>query len=112
LLDRGLAFPLGLLIGVLELFATGAIYLSFIQAVTYDQTAPWWVLAVMMTIYMVAFLVPLVLAYSYRGLLASDVQARDQRKARAAKGIIGTFFMAAEIFIAASAIVTIQYLSG
>lgn len=110
LLDRGLALPLGIFIGILELFATGAIYLSFIQAITYDPTAPKWVLVVMMAIYLTAFLAPLVLAYSYRGLLARDKDAGNQRGARIAKGIIGGFFMAAALFIAASAIVTIQAL--
>lgn len=108
LLDRGLAFPLGMLIGMLELFATGAIYLSFIQAITFDPTAPLWVLLVMMTIYVTAFLVPIVVAYSYRGLLGSDVTAKKAKGARLAKGIIGTFFMLAALFVAASAIVTIQ----
>lgn len=111
LLDRGLALPLGMFIGLLELLATGAIYLSFIQAITYDPTAPWWVLAVMMAIYLSAFLVPLVLAYSYRSLLASDIKTRDHRSTRLAKAIIGGLFMAAALFIAASAIVTIQALN-
>lgn len=105
---RGLTFVLGLIVGVLELFATGAIYLSFIQAVTYDPTAPWWVSVATMAIYLTAFLIPLLLAYSYRNILVGNISDKNMVRARRARGITGVVFMIAALFIAASSIVTIQ----
>lgn len=106
--NTGLTFVLGAIVGVLELFATGAIYLSFMQAVTYDSTAPWWVSIATMAIYLVVFLVPLLVAFSYRGILVGEVIDKNFARVRKARAITGIVFMIAALFIAASSIVTIQ----
>lgn len=108
LLKNNLVLLLGMFVGVVELFATGAIYLSFMQAITYDKTAPWWVTVVTMAIYVVTFMLPLLLAFSYRDTLLADASDKNLRRARRTRAVAGVIFMLAALFIAASAIVTIQ----
>lgn len=108
LLNKGLSLIIGLIIGVVELFATGAIYLSFIQAVSYDKTAPWWVTVVTMIIYLAVFTIPLVVALSYRHLLIADGESITSARTQKVRKIAGVIFMLVAIVIAASAIVTIQ----
>ncbi len=107
-MEKGFSVVLGVVIGAVELFATGAIYLSFIQAVSYDRTAPWWVTVTMMAIYLVAFLVPIITAYSYRDALVGEMSAETMQRARRARAVTGSVFMLAAVFIAASAVVTIR----
>jgi hypothetical protein len=107
-MENGFAFPVGMAIGFIELFATGAIYLTFVQAITYDPTAPWWVLMTMMVIYLTVFILPLVVIILYQPLVGMLADASDQStRARIARGILGALFMAAACFIAASAYVTV-----
>lgn len=112
-LNKGLAYPVGLLVGVVELFATGAIYLSFVQAITYDPTAPAWVLGAMILIYLAVFCLPMAAVVLYEPLVELLLGSKDVSVgARAVRGLVGALFMAAAIFIAASAYVTVASTHG
>lgn len=108
-MEKGFAYPLGMLVGFIELFATGAIYLTFIQAITYDPTARWWVLLTLLAIYLVIFSLPMLAALIYKPLVEILMDKKSVTKAsRTARGVVGLLFMAAAAFIAASAYITVQ----
>lgn len=108
LMGKGFAYPVGIGFGFLELFSTGAIYLTFIQAITYDPSAPWWVLLTMMIIYLAAFALPMIAVLVYEPLVEALMTKNVSRISRIAKGTVGILFMVAAAFIAASAYVTVQ----
>lgn len=61
-LERGFALPVGIFVGIIELFSTGAIYFSFIQALAFDHNANLAVHGTLTVIYLIGFLLPLLLA--------------------------------------------------
>lgn len=108
-LEKGFAFPLGIMMGAIELFATGAIYLSFIQAVTYDPTARLLEVLALIVIYLFVFSLPLVaLLFSREFVELSIGKKRLTKAGRLTRAVIGLLFMAAAVWIAASAYVTLQ----
>ncbi|MFY9484573.1 MAG: hypothetical protein WAP74_03050 [Patescibacteria group bacterium] len=104
-LTRGFAYPLGVVIGFVELLGTGAIYTSFLQAISFDPTAPKTVVAAFMVIYLVVFLLPIVSLY----LFSREVNnlwygAASQLVHR----VVGLAFIGVALWIGINAYVTIE----
>lgn len=97
----------GFLVGLVELLTTGAIYVSFLQSITFDVTAGIFVLTVFMLIYLAVFSIPMVLLMAKREAVTSIFQ-----KNMTAKKILGVIFILVAIFIAATAIATISALAS
>lgn len=103
-LERGLVFPVGIGVGIVELFSTGAIYFAFIQALSFDPNATPEVYTALMAVYLAGFLLPLVAALFFiqQAVPVLTQVLRGERKKTAV--IIGVILIVAAGWVGGNAI--------
>lgn len=103
-LEKGLALPVGIFVGVVELFSTGAIYFSFIQALAFDHNANLAVHGTLTVIYLIGFLLPLLLALIFVQQALPFFTEIFSGKKKTVSVMIGAILMLAAMWVAIRAI--------
>lgn len=103
-LERGFAFPVGVGVGLVELFSTGAIYFAFIQALSFDPNATFEVYGTLMAVYLAGFLLPLVVALFFIRQVVPILSEVFRGERKRTSILIGIVLIFAAGWVAANAV--------
>lgn len=102
--EKGFALPVGVFVGIVELFSTGAIYFSFIQALAFDPHATLEVHAALTALYLVGFLSPLLITLLFVQQASSIVRDVFAGKKKLVSIVIGSILILASMWVAIRAV--------